>query len=522
MKSISSGVNKDFDQIFYRGESRELFGKRHINFFYLILILMLTFLAIGFANGSLKYLKKKMDDPFIKWVNIEIPYTIANQIPELIKSLSVDSLRNSYHFESCDGYNQASLYFLRKDGENLKQFTGRTITYQNPILTNVLSRKNLNTGHHWKDEFDIGLIVTRQLLNNLGYSNMNPGYILMSYPLLHDQHLEVPIPVSAVVSDLPGNNSFACNPYFYTKRMSRYFPFDISSEHYQRDELRYFVEGSNSEAILLSQNILGSLKNNLLFGYFSDTLILPNNNTVNKGYDIIFHFTEELPDSKLIHAFDMKIKEENYFKRSGMLRIYKYDLSGFENESESFDNLSIYFTSLNKIREFSSYLFENRKLKIDMSQIESKENYNFVSRLTIFISGFLVIFSVICIILFLSNVLKVHINKIKSNLGTFKAFGLNDSTIVRIYSILSLRFLLLGILASLSLTLIIGETGLFRILFQISGTTIERDVKYFDLLSDNKTYYALLAILITNLIILPWNIWRMLNKTPGDLIYKRD
>jgi hypothetical protein len=157
-----------------------------------------------------------------------------------------------------------------------------------------------------------------------------------------------------------------------------------------------------------------------------------------------------------------------------------------------------------------------------MSQIESKENYNFVSRLTIFISGFLVIFSVICIILFLSNVLKVHINKIKSNLGTFKAFGLDDLTIVRIYSILSLRFLLYAILASLTLTLIIGETGLFRLLFQISGTAVEGGIKYFDLMSDNKTYIALSAILITNLVILPWNIWRMLNKTPGDLIYKRD
>jgi ABC-type antimicrobial peptide transport system permease subunit len=157
-----------------------------------------------------------------------------------------------------------------------------------------------------------------------------------------------------------------------------------------------------------------------------------------------------------------------------------------------------------------------------MSQIESKENYNFVSKLTIFISGFLVIFSVISIILFLSNVLKVHINKIKSNLGTFKAFGMSNPAIVKIYSILTMRFLFYAIFVSFFISLLIGETGLFRLLFRMSGTTIDENIKYFDLLSDSKTYLALIAVILTSLIVLPWNIWRMLDKTPGDLIYKRD
>jgi ABC-type antimicrobial peptide transport system permease subunit len=157
-----------------------------------------------------------------------------------------------------------------------------------------------------------------------------------------------------------------------------------------------------------------------------------------------------------------------------------------------------------------------------MSQIESKENYNFVSKLTIFISGFLVIFSVISIILFLSNLIKVHINKIKPNLGTFKAFGLSNPVIVRIYSILSLGFLLYAIVIALGISLLIGETGLFRFLFRVSGTVIDENSSYFDLLTDIKTYIALAAIVLVSLVVLPWNIWKMLDKTPGDLIYKRD
>jgi hypothetical protein len=522
MKNRKHGINRDFNKIFYREESKELFGRNLLNFFYLALILLLTFLSIGFANGSLKYLKKKMDDPFIKWVNIDIPYTLANQIPNLIEMISLDTLKNKFLYKNCDGYNQLTMYFFQKDSDAIKQFTGRTINIGNPILSNILSDKNLNTGHPWKDEFDIGLIVTKQLLNNLGFIDKNPSFIIMSYPILGKKYIKVPIPVVAVVSDLPGNNLFACTPYFYKKRNSRYFPFDVSNESYQQDELMYFIEGKKDEANLFSKYIFENLKKDTLFSYFKDTLILPNNCALNKGYDIIFHFNEDLTDTELIPVFDQKLKQEERIVHSGILRVYNYDLSGFENEFYSYDNLSVYFTSLDRIREFSSFLFELKNLKIDMSQIESKENYNFVSNLTIFISGFLVIFSVISIILFLSNVLKVHINKIKSNLGTFKAFGLSNTVIVRIYSILSLRFLFYAIIVALTMSLIIGETGLFRLLFRISGTIIDENFKYFVLLSDIKTYIALLAIILFSLIILPWNIWKMLNKTPGDLIYKRD
>jgi len=75
-----------------------------------------------------------MDDPFIKWVDIEIPYTLANQIPDLIELINSDSLKKTFLYGDCDGYNQLTLYFFHKDSDTDKQFTGRTINLQNPIL----------------------------------------------------------------------------------------------------------------------------------------------------------------------------------------------------------------------------------------------------------------------------------------------------------------------------------------------------------------------------------------------------
>jgi len=49
-------LRKEFVFIFFKKEGKALLGKGLANFWFLIIIFILTFLAIGFANGSLKYL----------------------------------------------------------------------------------------------------------------------------------------------------------------------------------------------------------------------------------------------------------------------------------------------------------------------------------------------------------------------------------------------------------------------------------------------------------------------------------
>lgn len=522
MKTGYRNISRDFSKIFFRKESHVLYGRDYVNFIFLVMILVLTFLAVGFSNGSLEYLKRKMDDPFIKWVDIVVPFNSAKSIPELIGLFDNDSLKQEYHYEDCDGYNQLTAYFFMHSSESERQFTGRTIKHDDPILKSILSESNLIEGHGWKDEFDIGLIVTRQLMEALGYNRSSTPFIMMSYPILGDKYAKVPLPVVAIVNDLPGNNLFAFTPYFFNKRTSMYYPFDITASNYHLNELIYFFAGDRKHAEKWASELIEIIRTESLSRFLSDTLILENNSAFKKGHDLILYFKDELSDDNLIRDFDLRLQKNEEFIQSGGCRVYNFDLSGFEKNLVDFDFLSVNFTSLDRIREFSSLLSELGKLKIDMSQIESKENYNFVSKLTVFISGFLVIFSIVSVILFLLNVLKAHITRIKPNLGTFKAFGLNNNIIVRIYSIMTIRFLLLGIVFAFTISAIIGQTGLFRFLFRISGTITDMNANYFNLLSDIKTFIALAIILGTNLVVLPLGIFRMLNKTPGDLIYGRN
>ena len=52
-------------------EFKAIVGKRGSKLFILFLLFFLSLLVIGIANSSKEYLVKKMDDPFIKYIDIE-------------------------------------------------------------------------------------------------------------------------------------------------------------------------------------------------------------------------------------------------------------------------------------------------------------------------------------------------------------------------------------------------------------------------------------------------------------------
>ena len=51
------------------------------------------------------------------------------------------------------------------------------------------------------------------------------------------------------------------------------------------------------------------------------------------------------------------------------------------------------------------------------------------------LSAAMVIFSIVCIIMFLVNMLQSYFQKVKRNIGTFKAFGMNAAELIYVYVI---------------------------------------------------------------------------------------
>lgn len=211
-------IHQDFKRLFYRKEGLELLGESYRNLWIMLSILFFTFLAIGFANGSLDYLSKKMNDPFINWVNIDVPYRDSERISDIKYELNADSIKEKFQFSNITGHYGFSLYFQNLKKGGTQQAIGRTISLDNPLLAEILRKKNVVTGRSFSDEEDFGLIITEKLLKKFGYDSHTP-FVQMSFPL--DQHEDclLPIPVVAVVHELPGLSDFVSTPYFYSQRV---------------------------------------------------------------------------------------------------------------------------------------------------------------------------------------------------------------------------------------------------------------------------------------------------------------
>ena len=148
--------------------------------------------------------------------------------------------------------------------------------------------------------------------------------------------------------------------------------------------------------------------------------------------------------------------------------ILDYNITTPEQANKYNDYLSINFREgwIDKIDDFSKYVnrtFNKGRekehidvIEIDAGAAKEKKNFNYMAKVTFMISLFLLVFSILTISLFVSNLLKSHLSKIKRNLGTFKAFGLSDGELKNIYIIIMIRFVLISLFISFVITVLLS------------------------------------------------------------------
>jgi len=178
-------------------------------------------------------------------------------------------------------------------------------------------------------------------------------------------------------------------------------------------------------------------------------------------------------------------------------------------ELNEYYNIAFNFTNLDEIRNFKNHMIEKYKVEIDMSQIESAENFNLVTKLTTLISLTLLVFAVLSIMLFVQNLLSSHLFKIRSKLGTFKAFGMSNHELNVVYLKIIFSFLALGIVIALT-----GVVG-----FDLIESARVEESKF--KIIDGKTFAIIVAILLISLFMSYRTIKKILGDTPGNLIYER-
>ncbi|MCX6270819.1 MAG: ABC transporter permease [Bacteroidetes bacterium] len=512
------GVKKDFILLFMIREGKELMGRHYKNFWILIGIIFLTFIAIGFSTGSLKYLEFKMNDPFMKFITILVPNdSVSERISTIRDTLMKDSYKEKFMYKNVTGHDNYWVYFRNPIKNQTYVRKGRPVPYDASLINAIFDPKNFPRGHKFSGKNDLGIIVKQSFLESLQY-DPDTSHVFMYYSS-GEKSWYIPIPIIAVVKELPDLCDFVTTPYFYYLRYKGEGEEHMSPKYTR--QLRIWVNGDSLKAARFFEQLQQFTKTEKAFQGFTPAWFSPQKDiNTNKGYIITAAF-DPRPDSvEIIDNMYAAIQQAPEFKSYGILHLYfPREVNKYSLEKPGI--LSVEFDKTDMIREFRNYLYKTYSLNIDMASVEAMENYNFITKLTRLISFILLIFSVMSISFFLSNVLRNHLESIKMNIGTFKAFGLETKLLKRIYLLISGGFVLLCIIISLLFSWFFEMARIANYGLLLLFKNMEKNQTYFTLMNP-WTIIAILVILLCSIIVMNKTMNNIFTQNPGDLIYDRD
>ena len=518
---------KQYLKLLLGREAKEVVGKKGSNLWLLTLVLVATFVSIAFSEGSMIYLKDKMEDPFTNWVSIA-KSTDEESFKDFRDSLFLDENKEKYDYREVL-MDQYTNYNIMGKGK-FKYPSVRFFEHINtPLVDAILAEENIVKGCEVDPSLLIdntmGFIVTMDIAKQLGYNEeelpayisylaVNEGADSLGVKLVMDEFYPVSVPVLAVVRRLPNNVDMMSANFFYEQQHVNSdvtYPFDFKyheSEYLHR--LTYYVSDNVSRKIFedfVKENVVDTLKTRLQFFDVSEEY------RDLKSWKPGAILKIDLGDERLPRECFQKLANiiDGHFDAENVRRVHKLEYGTNHAERGSF--LSVEFKSLNHIREFEAFAKRNG-IQLEMEQVHSKENFNAVTVMASILSAAMVVFSIVCIIMFMVNMLQSYFQKVKRNIGTFKAFGMNGTELIQVYVLI----LVMIVFASVALALLV--TWSVQGLLPIVG--IEKEGFNYLSLWNTTTYIATVVIFVSTIFTVVLVMTRLLSQTPGDLIYDRN
>lgn len=512
---------KEYLRLLARRESKVVLGNKWANLWLLTVVLVATFISIAFSNGSMIYLSEKMNDPFTNWVNIENAYG-ADKFDEFRDDLADESVQSHYGFSDVQGDNYYAYTFIGKNGTThyleCRFFERLNSDLVNAILSedNVVGKSAVPISKIRNES--LGLIITRDVLHKLGYQEDSiPAYInllahsagadTLGMKMVEGIYAEAPMPLLGVVRRLPMNMDVIGSHYWYEQYNNSSHPFSLNREEYVR-ELYYFVPDVCSD---FAETIKGLAPVELRrIAAYEAAEGVEHLQSWKSGKIMKVYAGEATTPLSLLVDFDKRIQK--HLASRGVVRIYNYKVSDAPYPNRRF--LSVNFATLDSIRAFENYAKSNFNVQIEMSQVSSKENFNAVSVMANILSWAMIVFSIVCIIMFIVNMLQSYFQKVKRNMGTFKAFGIGSSELINVYVLILLAIVVAAVIMSLSVT------WLIQLLLPVFGMLKDGQFNYLSLWN-MKTVWSVIIVIVATVVTVRVVMSRLLRQTPGDLIYDR-
>ncbi len=505
-------------------------GKKKLNLsaFLILFILVAGFLAIGFANGSLADLARKMSDPFVNWLDLELTDKYRYQPDKIINKLREPGNFEQYSIAQISRFSQFSILIQDKKLAGSRFIKGRTISLNDEVLDKITGEKFIVKGSGFSSEKDIGLIVTDSFFEDFGYSRKDL-FVKMVYSSANHPEKIIPIPIRGIVSELPGDNDFLSTDYFkYELYHSRNYPQPFNPYRTERllifvpvNEARSFALLDSLDAFFRSEDLPGKVRHPFL----SDPQ--PYDQAYQQGFILPVNFAAPLSITEIDHIFEI-IQEQPQFSELAMTQFYR---TNFDNRSKAeiiHDKLSINLSSIDNVFALKAFLLKEFNISLDVARVELLNNFYKVKKITIALSWTIIFFAIFSVNIFVFFYLYINLYKQRIHLGSLKAFGLTSQRLNRFYIRKMMAFLMRILSLSLLTSIILGYLGFVRLLWRIF-TGIKTESLYFDLIDFNNLLdikNLSLPVFILFLIIGTYYSLRIagnriLSYSPGDLVKDR-
>ncbi len=511
-KSNGMHDNLSFFPVLFRNEYRALKGRNNSTAGYLFIILFITFLAFGFAESTLRYQQKLSSDPFSNWINLDFHSGTRDSLRSLSDKIHDSWFRKKFHIKGAYFYNKGMVMVQALSSANRSvQYEARTIDPQSDVVkdllkTGVVAKYFPDTAGNAFSYEPNGVIVSAKLIQETGLNISTVSFIQMK-SAMGDY---VPVPLLAVVNELPDLSDIVYTNLFYCKSINTGF-YDRENSYY-----RIFIENMDTNEVLRGLNgIITTLE--ISDPSMVQTTVLKTGNSSVLNWKIEIGKQEKsLPVSVMNERIARLVSLKNH--HFGQY----YELSkdtACDNSSFFHDYLAIEFAGLEKIREFSEYLEAELNLQMKLEVLAERENYLYTGNIAAGAIILLIILSILSVSIYLSGIIRNHLLRIKKNLGNFLAFGVKNTTLMWIYIYVTVKILLTAMVPAVLLATACGE--LFEKYLLGKLLVIDTGQNYFSLA--NAWFAVFLGLILLVAVLRTFiSVRKILKQTPGDLVYERN
>ena len=508
-----------YPKIFKKQEFKVILGKKNSNFWILFAVFALTIGSLSFSRAGLNFLKQKMEDPFINWIDVR-QQPDFDRFYEALDNPDYN-YKEKFHYDALEQNVYILEYVFNKEDKKVR-VEGRTIEDDSKLFEKILSNDNVVVKRKKAMENDdYGWVVTADLMSRLGYENENEYPLFLYFAVAtedeeaieelgiknYNTYLKTPIPIVAVVKQLPDLLDMLATPFFSQQNA---------------DDTKPFITCNHPDYFNRIQIVVNAAKEEKVKAEWKEKLA---------NFDIEWENSEDYEmawgDAKIISA----IVYEDYDRyaeitqqcdeiisnsKIPMYRYFEYEFGAGRTLNPTY--ISIMFNDLSKVKEFQQFAKEEFAIRIDMAQIEAKENFHTFNTLAALLCAAIIAISIFFVVIFLYFLIQSHFQKISKNLGTIMAFGLDNRTIIKIYLYVFIKLIVVGLASAIMLL------SLFQFVFWIfnCGYTLNSLVLPYLNMCDTLVISVALSVIALSAVVTCYIMNKKLKSTPGDLIYERE